>query len=432
MSFTGKKAFNLLWLSQASSFLGSGMTRFALLIWAYEVEGTATALALLGFSITITYVIASPFAGVLVDRWDRRKVMFFSDLGSGLMTALILLLYATGHLELWHLFLMEGVAGVMEAFQEPAFSASVSLLVPKDGYTRANAQLGLGKSAGRILAPALAGVLLNITGIEVVMLADLGTMALALLALGLLRIPPPPPSPESQAAREVPFARQLLFGFRYIFQRPGLRSLLFIFFLINLFATLTYFAILSPMVLARTGGDELALATVRTMMGVGGIAGGLVMSIWGGPRRKARAFAIFTMLSFLLGDFLFAISRTTAGWALAGFIADFTALFLVSPYFAIWQEVVEPDVQGRVFAARETAQVVSQPFGYLGGGLLADHLFEPALQPGGLLADSVGLLVGTGPGAGMSAMFLFTALLGMLTGLLGLLSPAIQKLEEGD
>lgn len=430
MHLTGKNAFNLLWLSQSLSLLGSGMTRFALLIWAYEAEGTATALALLGFSLTITYVIASPFAGVLVDRWDRRRVMFFSDLGSGLMTALILLLYATDHLVLWHLFLMQGVAGVMEAFQEPAFSASMTLLVPREGYTRANAQLGLGKSAARILAPAFAGLLLNATGIGVVMLADLVTMSLALLALGIVRIPVPPVSLDGEGSGGIPFLRQVLFGFRYIFRRPGLRALLTIFFLINLFATLTYYAVLSPMVLARTGGDELALATVRTAMGVGGIAGGLVISIWGGPRRKARAFAIFTMLSFFFGDFLFAISRTTAGWAIAGFIADFTALFLVSPYFALWQEVVPPDVQGRVFATREMAQVISQPFGYLAGGLLADHLFEPLLQPDGPLAGSVGLLVGTGPGAGMSAMFLCTAVLGMLTGLLGLLWPAIRRLEE--
>ena len=430
MHFTGSKAFNVLWLSQALSLLGSGMTRFALLIWAFEQAGTATALALLGFSITITFVIASPFAGVLVDRWDRRRVMLFADLGSGVMTALVLLLYALGGLQLWHLFLLQAVAGALEAFQEPAFSASVSLLVPRDSYTRANARLGLGKSAARILAPAFAGLLLQLSGLQVVMLFDLFTMSLALIALFLLRIPVPPVSVEGRGLQREPFTRQLLFGFRYIINRPGLRGLLFIFFLINLFATISYFAVLSPMILARMGGDELALGTVRTVMGIGGIAGGLVISAWGGPRRKAHAFALFTLLSFLFGDFLFAIGRSTVGWALAGFIADFTIPFIVSPYYALWQEQVPQDVQGRVFATREMAQVTSQPVGYLAGGLLADHLFEPALQPGGVLAGSAGLLVGTGPGTGMSAMFLCTALLGMLTGLLALLSPAIRRLDE--
>ena len=429
MMFTGKKAFNVLWFSQSISLLGSGMTRFALLIWAFQTEGTATALALLGFSVTITFVIASPFAGVLVDRWDRRRVMFFSDLGAGLMSAMVLVLFSLGRLQLWHLFLMEGVTGALEAFQEPAFSASVSLLVPRNAYTQANAKLGLGKSAARILAPALAGVLLKISGMPVVLLADLTSMALALAALFFLHIPQPPPSREGQGLGGQRFLRQMLFGFGYIFRRPGLRMLLFIFFLVNLFGTITYFAVLSPMILARSGGSELALSTVQAAMGVGGVAGGLLLSVWGGPRRKTRGFALATMASFLFGDFLLAVSRSVPGWAMAGFIADFTIPFIVSPYFAFWQEVVPPDVQGRVFSTREMVQVTAQPFGYLAGGLLADHLFEPALQAGGWLAGSVGLLVGTGPGAGMSAMFLCTSLLGTLTGLLGLLAPSIRRLE---
>jgi DHA3 family macrolide efflux protein-like MFS transporter len=426
--FVGPRAFNLLWLSQSLSLLGTGMTRFALLIWAYQVAGTATALAMLGFSITVTYVIASPFAGVFVDRWDRRKVMFFTDLGAGLMTFLLLILYLCGLLQIWHLFLAEAVAGVMEAFQEPAFSASVSLLVPRETYTRANARLGLGKSAARILAPAIAGLMLNAVGLSSVMLADLGTMVLALLSLVIIFIPEPQPSPEGQV-KEESFGRQLLFGFRYIYRRPGLRGLLFIFFLIHLFATLTYFGVLSPMILARTGGDELALGTVQTVMGLGGIVGGLIVSMRSAIRHKTRVFLVSTILSFLIGDFLMAVSRSTPAWALAGFIAEFSIPFIVSPYFAIWQELVPTDVQGKVFATREMVQVSSQPFGYLAAGFLADRVFEPAMRSGGL-GNFVGMLVGTGTGAGMSAMFLCTSILGALTGLLGLLTPSIRKVER--
>lgn len=432
MEFTGKKAFNLLWFSQTISLLGSGMTRFALLIWAYQTEGTATALALLGFSITITYVIASPLAGVLVDRWDRRKVMFFSDLGSGLMTAIVLILFLMGRLEIWHLFVMKGIAGVMEAFQDPAFSASISLLVPREQYTTANARLALGRSAARILAPAFGSLLLGVTGLPVIMLADLATMSLALVSLLFIRIPRPAVSREGTAARKETFFGQMAFGFRYIFQRPGLRGILAIFFMINLFSTLAYFAILSPMILARSGGNELVLGTVETVMGIGGVVGGLVMSIWGGVKKKARMYTLSTMLSFMVCDFLMAISRNTLMWSIAGFLTDFTVPFILSPYYALWQERVPTDVQGRVFATREMLQVSSQPLGYLLGGLLADRLFEPALQAGGSLAGSIGLLVGTGHGAGMSAVFLFTAFFGTLTGLAGLLSPSIRSLDKAN
>jgi DHA3 family macrolide efflux protein-like MFS transporter len=425
---TGWKTFRVLWVSQSVSLLGTGMTRFAVLVWAYEQSGSATTLALLGFFSVIAYVIASPFAGVLVDRWDRRTVMFFADLGAGLMTASLLGLYAAGWLEIWHLYLAEAMAGAFEAFQEPAFSASVSLLVPKESYTRANGLLGLGKSAARMFAPVIAGLLQSVFGLGPVMVADLVSMGLAVSALLFVRIPAPPVSAEGRIAQRI-LGQELRFGVRYILKRPGLRSLLFSFFMVNLFGTLTYFAVLSPMILARTGGDEIALGLVRTLMGLGGITGGVMISLWGGARRKTRTYLISTLFSFLICDFLMAISRSTAGWSLAGFLAELSIPFIVSPYFALWQEIVPPDVQGRVFSTREAVQVLSQPFGYLLGGLLADRLFEPAMQSGGFLVTAAARLVGSGAGSGMSAMFLFTSLLGGLTGLLGLLSPAIRSLD---
>lgn len=425
---TGINAFRILWAGQSLSLLGSGMTRFAVMIWAFQVEGTATALALLGFFNCLTYVIASPFAGVLVDRWNRRSVMVFADLGAGLMTVFLLGMFAEGRLELWHLYLAVGMVGVFEAFQEPAFSASVSLLVPRQDYTRSNAMLGLGRSAARMLSPAIAGVLLPIAGMGVVMAVDLFTLGLALLGLMLVRIPPPAVSVLGRQASGS-FRHEMKFGAGYILKHPGLRSLLFTFFLINLFGTVTYFAVLPPMILARTGGNEVILGLVRTAMGIGGIAGGLAVTAWAGSKNKTRTYLISVMLSFVVCDAIMAISTSAAGWIAAGLLAEVSIAFIVSPYFAIWQEKVPTDIQGRVFAMREMVQVTSQPVGYLAGGLLADYLFEPFMLGGSGLAAALAGLVGVGPGSGMGLMFLFTSLFGGLTGLLGLLSPAIRRLD---
>jgi MFS transporter, DHA3 family, macrolide efflux protein len=426
---SGINAFRILWAGQSLSLLGSGMTRFAVMIWAYQVQGTATALALLGFFNCLTYVIASPFAGVLVDRWNRRSVMVLADLGSGLMTAFLLVMFSAGRLELWHLYLAVGMVGVFEAFQEPAFSASISLLVPRQDYTRSNAMLGLGRSAARMLSPAIAGVLLPLAGLGVVMAFDLVTLGLALMGLLLIRIPAPAVSSTGRQARGT-FQHEVKFGAVYILNRPGLRNLLFTFFLINLFGTLTYFAVLSPMVLARTGGSEVTLGLVRTAMGLGGIAGGLAVTVWGGSRHKTRTYLVSVMLSFLVCDAMMAVSTSAAGWIAAGLLAEFSIAFIVSPYFAIWQEKVPMDVQGRVFAMREMVQVASQPLGYLAGGLLADLLFEPFMLGGSSLAGSLRGLVGSGPGSGMAVMFLFTSLLGSLTGVWGLLSSTIRGLDS--
>jgi MFS transporter, DHA3 family, macrolide efflux protein len=389
---TGSKAFRILWAGQSLSLLGSGMTRFAVMIWAFQVAGTATSLVLLGFFNCLTYVIASPFAGVLVDRWNRRSVMVLADLGAGLMTVFLLAMFWLGRLELWNLYLAVGMVGIFEAFQEPAFSASISLLVPRQDYTCSNALLGLGRSAARMLSPAFAGLLLPLAGLGTVMLVDLFTLSLALLGLLLVRIPAPAVSAADRQANGS-FRHEIKFGAAYILKRPGLRGLLFTFFMINLFGTLTYFSVLSPMILTRT-------------------------------------YLVSATLSFLVCDAMMAVSTSPAGWIAAGLLAEVTIAFIVSPYFAIWQEQVPTDVQGRVFAMREMVQVTSQPLGYLAGGLLADHLFEPFMLGGGGLATILSRLVGSGPGSGMAVMFLFTSLFGALTGLLGLLSPAICWLDQ--
>lgn len=426
--FTGQLAFRVLWAGQSISLLGTGLTRFSVMIWAYQQTGTAISLALLGFFGSLTYILASPFAGVWIDRLDRRKVMFLADLGSGLMTAALLALFVSGNLEIWHLYLAQGISGICEAFQVSAFSASVSLLVPRESYTRSNALLGLGKSAALLLAPALAGMMLPLAGLSVILAADLLSLSLALLGLLWIRIPAAYASTEGAQA-EGSFWQQLSYGSRYILRRPVLRGLLLTFFMVNLFGTLTYFAVLSPMILARTGSNEMVLGWVRTLMGLGGIVGGLMVTVWGGARLKARTYLTATMLSFLVCDFLMAISRTLGGWAFAGFLAELSIPFIVSPYYALWQENIPADVQGKVFATREMVQVTSQPVGFLAGGLLADQLFEPFMLGGGWLPDLFGSLVGTGPGTGMAVMFLCTSLLGGLTGLLGLLSPSIRALD---
>jgi len=322
-----------------------------------------------------------------------------------------------------------GLAGIFEAFQEPAFTSTVSLLVPKENYTRANGMLGLGRSISRMFAPILAGLTQHTWGLNAVLAIDLSTMMLALSGLLLIRIPPIPASSEGAKASG-DFWYEVRFGASYIFNHVGLRSLMISFFVVNLFGTVTYFAILAPMILARTNGSEATLGIVQTVMGIGGITGGILIVALKSPRRKARMYLLATGLSFLLSDATMAISRSVIGWSLAGFIAELTIPFIVSPYFALWQETVPPDVQGRVFSTREMVQISAQPIGYLLGGLLADRIFEPALQGSSSFGSILGQLVGTGPGAGMAAMFIFTSIGGCLIGLIGYFLPSIRQFDE--
>ena len=424
------KTFYILLFGQSISLLGTGMTRFAVMIWAYEQTKSATALALLGFFNCLTYIITSPFAGVFVDRWSRRRVMLIADFSAGLTTVFLLVINLTGELHLWHLYVAIGLAGIFEAFQEPAFTSTVSLLVPREHYTRSNGLLGLGRSAARMFSPIFAGLVQQTLGLNAVLGIDLMTMTLALFGLILIRIPSAPISSTGMEASEDTFWGQLRFGAVYIFRHAGLRNLAISFFLVNLFGTLTYFAVLSPMILMRSNGDESALGIVRLAMGVGGIMGGALIVAWKNPQRKARMYLLATGLSFLICDAIMAMSHSVYGWSAAGFLSELTIPLIVSPYFALWQELVPPDVQGRVFSTREMIQVGSQPIGYLLGGLMADRIFEPAMLNYEWFQNSFGVLVGTGPGAGMSSMFLFTAIFGGLLGFGGLMIRSIRQLDE--
>ncbi|MGB1286268.1 MAG: MFS transporter, partial [Aggregatilineales bacterium] len=308
------RSFLIVWFGQMLSLTGTGMKRFALMIWAYQQTGDALSLTLLGFFSFIGYVIVSPVAGLLVDRVNRRWVMFFADLGAGLVTIVLMMLFVSGHLELWHLYLAEFIIGTLEAFQVTAYSAAISTLIPQKHYARGNALRSIAYYSSEIAAPFLGGLLLTIADIEVVLMVDIVTF---LIGLGTLLLVKFPAVKKSTADTGTTFWQKITFGWRYIVQRPGLFWMMMFMLVVNLFASLTYFSVLPVLILERTGGDELALATVQSILGVGGVIGGIILSIWGGPKRLIHGVLFCTGISFLLGDFLFAVGLSLPVWMLA-------------------------------------------------------------------------------------------------------------------
>jgi hypothetical protein len=209
-----------------------------------------------------------------------------------------------------------------------------------------------------------------------------------------------------------------------------LAGILLIFTGINLFAAITYFGVLPAMILARSHSDQVALGAVESLLGIGGVVGGLLMSLWGGPKDRLKGLLFSCAASFLLGDFLFGIGRTLPVWIAAAAVSAVFIPIILSCYEAIWQTHVPHDIQGRVFSAKNMIQIGSMPIGYLLAGWLADRVFEPAMQTGGSLVDVFGWLVGTGPGAGMGLMFLQTSILGTLICVGGMLIPAVRNVDQ--
>jgi MFS transporter, DHA3 family, macrolide efflux protein len=424
----GMKAFSVIWVGQLVSMLGSGMTRFALTIWAWQITGSATALALVGFFSFAPAVLFSPIAGALVDRWPRKLVMMVSDLAAGLSTVVILILYTTGNLEIWHLYVAGAFAAIFESFQFPAYSAAITTMVDKKHYVRASGMISMAADAAGIVTPVLAGLLLVVIGIGGVMIIDVVTFVFAIGTLLFVHIPQPKRTQAGVESRGSLWAESI-YGFRYIFRRPSLLGLQLVFLGVNLTSPIAL-TLLAPMVLARTGENTVALGTIQAALGAGGLCGGLLLSTWGGPKRRVHGVLLGMVGSGLLGISLLGIGGALPFWIIGAFAIMFFMQITNASNQAIWQAKVDPDVQGRVFAVRRLIAQISAPLAMLLAGPLADWIFEPAMQPGGALAASFGWLVGTGSGSGMALIFMIIGILSAGIGLSGYLFPAVRKAED--
>src|SRR5215510_11518826 len=180
---TGMLAFTVVWLGQIISVLASGITTFAFTIYMYQQTHSATAMGFVQVAYITPFLIMSPIAGVMVDRYDRKWMMMISDIAGGLASLIMLMLYATGHLQFWHLYVASAVKGIGTTFQWPAYSAAISIMIPKEQYGRANGMMSLVEAGPGVVSPFLAGALLPFIGISGILLADTITCGIAILAL---------------------------------------------------------------------------------------------------------------------------------------------------------------------------------------------------------------------------------------------------------
>jgi MFS family permease len=419
------KTFLVIWTGQVVSALGSYLTGFALAVWVYQQTGSTTKFALITLVTTLPGMLLLPLAGALVDRWDRRHAMILANGGAAAGTLALALLIWKGHLQLWHIYLLMAIISTFGALGWPAFAAAVTMMVPSRHLGRANGMTQLGEAAAQILSPLIAGAMVMSVGRQGVVLTDFASYLVAIAALLVVRIPRPPAVPESDAGRGSLW-HEARFGWSYLRQRPGLLALLLLLAVTNSGMGMVQ-VLLSPMVLSFA--SPAVLGRVLTTAGFGVLAGGLLMSVWGGPRRRVAGMLWLLLVQGLILP-VGGLRASALLICVGAFVYMLVAPILNGTSQTLWQAKVEPALQGRVFAVRRLVAWSTLPLAYLVAGPLADHVFEPLLAAGGPLAGSVGRIIGVGKGRGMALMLILIGFFILLVVALARRSPRLLRLES--
>ena len=421
------RTFLIVWIGQLASMLGSEMTNFAITIWAWSVTGKATPLSFILFFTQTPKVFAALFAGVLVDRWHRQKLMIVGDLLAGCSTIAILLLFLSDRLEIWHLYFTGAINGLFGFLQGLAYSASLALIVPKQHYARATALNSIQMSGAYILAPGLAGTLYPLIGLTGILIIDIVTFIIAISTLSIVRIPQLSRNQVSQQSIHT-IKQELTFGFHYVFKHPSLLAIIVFLLVENLIENIN-FAILPAMILARSGNNSAMWGRLLTSFGIGGLFGAATISIWGGPKRRIHGLLLGSAI-WKVSLIVLSVTQTTLIKVAAALLGGFCSPFPDSSNQAIWMSKVKPEIQGRVFAARDLIAQIAIPLGAAIAGPLADRFFEPAMRTGGSLTGFFGGLFGTEIGAGMALMITLFSSCGLLLGLGGYAFPLLREVED--
>lgn len=424
--FTGGiGVFLIVWFGQLVSLTGSGLTSFALGVWVYKSTGSVTQFSLILLSAMLPCILISPVAGALVDRWNRRWCMIVSDSGAGITTAVLALLLATGSLEIWHIYLAVSLSSVFKAFQLPAYTASTSMLIPKKYLPRASCVVRSGEACAQLISPLLGGVLLGIVKLQGVILIDLVTFLFALTTLLLVRFPNTKTAAVSEDGK-ASIWQDVVYGWTYIAVRPGLLVLLILFALDN-FVMGVVEVLLTPLVLTFASVTELG--TIQSIGGVGMVLGNLTMTISGGPRSLIRGIFAFDLFAHMI-ILAFGLRTSLPLFALLNFLFFFSIPIINGCCDAIFLRKVTPEVQGRVFATIKMIWMSCIPLAYVVAGPLAERIFEPLMAKNGLLAGSIGEIIGVGPGRGIGLLFITMEIIAILVTVAAYRYPRLWFMED--
>lgn len=368
--------FFTIWTGQAFSLVGSALVQFALVWWLTQKTGSATILATSTLVALLPQIVLGPFVGALVDRWNRRLIMIVADTAIAIATAILMILFAGGLVQVWHIYLVLFFRSLGGAFHFPAMGASTSLMVPDKHLARVGGMNQTLQGVVSIFSPPLGALLISILPTEKVLAIDIATAALAVLPLLFISIPKPPRQVAlmNGHVKKTSYFDDLVEGFRYVIKWPGLFGVILLAMLLNFL--LSPGGSLLPLVVKEIfNGGALQLGWVESVFGVGVILGGLLLSAWGGFKRRIVT-TLCGVIGIGTGVLIIGIAPADWFWMLlvANFIFGFTQVFANGPLNAILQSAVALDMQGRVFSLVSAGATAMMPLSLLIAGPISDRL----------------------------------------------------------
>ena len=400
--------FYLLWSTQALSQLGSAITAFALTLWIYEKSGSALHTALLTICNYVPYVLMSIIAGAMTDRWDKKKTMLVCDLLAALGTIVVFVLIRRDLLQEWHLYVINALNGLMNTVQQPASEVAVTLVTPKEMYQKTSGLKSFSRSLISIMHPMIATALFGFGGMNVVIAFDLLTFAVAFLVL-LLFIDIPSYTDKTDNEPLIETIRQ---GLRCLYENRAVLWLILFLSGVNLVASM-FDAALPAFIIPQPNGGEKVLAYVTATAGVAMLVGSLFVSVMPAPKDRILVILATMMFSLTTDNFLMSLSDDPVLWCVAQVLGYVPVTIMSTNLDVTIRETIPADMQGRVYACRNSMQFFTIPLGYFLGGWLTDKVFEPYMA--GLGAGHIFLrLFGEGKGSGAGMLIFLLGVAGMV------------------
>ena len=398
-----KARFFTIWTGQAFSMVGSALVRFTLIWWLTERTGSATVLATATIVATLPFIFLGPFAGAFVDRWNRRWVMVVADALIALFTLLMAYLYWLRIAQVWHVYIILFLRSLGDSFQDPAMRASTSLMVPKSELARVGGMNETLQGVINIVSPPLGALLLEVWSLQGALSLDVVTAVMAIGPLLFISIPQPEAAERSETRTSV--LHDMVEGFRYVLNWRGLFFMLVVLAVMRFFMAPS-FSLLPLMVTRHFGGGALELGWISSAHGFGFVAGGVILSVWGGFKRRTVT-ALVGLIGLGIGSVGFGLVPANAFWFAAGVMLVRTAMLpmLRGSVLAVFQSHVPFEMQARVFSLLVSAVSVMAPLGLLVGGPVADSL-------------------------GVSALFIISGAGCLLMAVIWALTPSIMHLED--